>query len=282
MDNATRPMLWSIRRELWENRSVYLAPLIVAAVVLFGSLFATMTLPKRVRAASTEPAKLAAALKPFQIAPAPIMLATFIVGFFFALDALYGERRDRSILFWKSMPVSDRTTVLSKAAIPLIVLPLIAFVLSVAVVFVLLFVGTLVLAGHGLSAARLWPEVMSEPLVMFYGLTVHTLWFAPIYCWLLLISAWAKRAPFLWALLPPFAIGAAERMATGASRFGRLMKYRVTGAMDKAFVVDPRTHDITGTSPVEFLLTPGLWLGLAFAAGCLVAATRLRRNREPI
>ena len=59
------------------------------------------------------------------MAPAPIMFATFLVGIFYCLDALHGERRDRSILFWKSLPVSDLTTVLSKASIPFAVLPLI-------------------------------------------------------------------------------------------------------------------------------------------------------------
>ena len=72
-----------------------------------------------------DPAKRhALVVRPFSMAPAPIMLATFLVGLFYSLDALYGERRDRSILFWKSLPVSDRTTVLSKASIPLVVLPL--------------------------------------------------------------------------------------------------------------------------------------------------------------
>src|SRR5688572_4859837 len=103
--DSTRPLYWSVRRELWENRSVVLAPLIVAAVVLFGTLLSTISLPKKVR-------QNAVIVQPFQMAPAPIMLAMFIVAAFYSLDALYGERRDRSILFWKSLPVSDRTTVL--------------------------------------------------------------------------------------------------------------------------------------------------------------------------
>ena len=277
----TRPLYWSIRRELWENRSVYLAPLIVAAVVLFGSLIGTIGLPKKMR--MVDAANQQAVFAPMKMAPAPIMLTTFIVGFFFAIDALYGERRDRSILFWKSMPVSDRTTVLSKAAIPMVVLPLIGFVLSLVVVTILLVASTMVVTAHGLSPARLWSSSFPEPVIMLYGLTIHALWFAPIYAWLLLISAWARRAPILWAVLPPFAIGAAERIAAGSTHFGSLLKYRLAGAMQEGFAVDPgQLTEIHQLSPLRFLISPGLWTGLAFAAVCLAAATRLRHNREPI
>src|SRR5438132_12593891 len=107
--SATRPMYWSVRRELWENRSIYIAPLAVAAVTLFGFLIATIG-----RALSTtDPAERRALLEePYTFAALLIMGTTFVVAVFYCLDALHGERRDRSILFWKSLPVSDLTTVL--------------------------------------------------------------------------------------------------------------------------------------------------------------------------
>ena len=158
----TRPMYWSVRRELWENRSITIAPLVVAAVVLFGSLISTIGLPKRMRAASEldDPAKVhAAVVRPYGVAPAPIMFATFLVGIFYSLDALHGERRDRSILFWKSLPVSDRTTVLSKASIPLVVLPLLGLALGVFTQHIILLLSTATLLGNGVSPAPLWTEV---------------------------------------------------------------------------------------------------------------------------
>src|SRR5437773_5399331 len=123
---ATRPFQWSVRRELWENRSIYIAPLIVAMVVLFGFLISTIGLPERRRAVLLlDPGKTRAAIKaPYTIAAIMLILTAFIIGVFYCLDALYGERRDRSILFWKSLPVSDLTTLLSKATIPLVILPL--------------------------------------------------------------------------------------------------------------------------------------------------------------
>lgn len=285
--SETRPMSWSIRRELWENRSIYLAPLIVTAVVLFATSISTMGLPNRMRKAAPANAQ-AAVSAPFRMAPAPIMLATFVVGIFYCLDALYGERRDRSILFWKSLPVSDRTTVLSKASIPLLVLPLIAFALSVVTQLVLVPLTVMVLLGRGIGAAPLMTEIrfFQGLLIMIYGLTVHVLWFAPIYCGLLLISAWARRAPVMWAVLPLVAISAVERIAFNTSLFMSFLQYRVTGAMTEAFIVRAKGSGgnfdrLSQLAPAKFLSAPGLWVGLIFAAACLAAAVRLRRNREP-
>src|SRR6266702_6165710 len=112
----TRPFYWSVRRELWEKRSIYIAPLIVAMVVLFGFLVSTAGLPERRRAVLLlDPGKTRAAIEaPYNMAAIMLILTAFIIGVFYCLDALYGERRDRSILFWKSLPVSDLTTLLSK------------------------------------------------------------------------------------------------------------------------------------------------------------------------
>ena len=264
-----RQLYWSVKRELWENRFLYLAPMFVAAIVLFASLINVLY-----RASRNE-----SVLGPFDMAPAPIMLATFIVGAFYSLDALYGERRDRSILFWKSLPVSDVTVVMSKASIPFVVLPATAYVISVAVILVMLIVSAPVVLGNGMSLAAMWRDLAwhEDLIVMFYGLAVHTLWFAPIYGWLILISAWAKRAPFLWAVLPPVAIAAFERIVFNTTGFASILGYRVIGAMQRAFMNDGETM-----TPLKFLSTPGLWIGLIAAAACLAAAVRLRRHREPI
>jgi len=288
----TRPLYWSVRRELWENRFLHLAPLVVTAVVLFASLISTVYLPHKIRTLSAlDPARRhAAVVAHFSMAPAPIMMTTLLIGLFYCLDALYGERRDRSMLFWKSLPVSDLTTVLSKASIPLLVLPLIAFALSVITQLIMLFASTAVLIINGVSPAALFAEFrfFQGPLVMLYGLTVHALWFAPIYGWLLLVSAWARRMPVLWATLPLLALGVVEKIAFGSSHFANLLKYRVIGAMGLAFATDPSHHgtgvldQLSQLRPGAFLSAPGLWTGLIATAAFLAAAVRLRRDRQPI
>src|SRR5256885_669472 len=110
----TRPFYWSVWRELWENRSIYVAPLIVAVVQIFALAISTIGMAERRRAVLLldDPLKQRAAIEaPYDVAAMMMIFVVFIVGVFYCLDALHGERRDRSILFWKSLPVSDRTTV---------------------------------------------------------------------------------------------------------------------------------------------------------------------------
>jgi ABC-2 type transport system permease protein len=287
---ATRPFYWSVRRELWENRSITIAPLVVAALALFGLLINTVVaMPNKMRTLpALDPAKqLNVVVMPYSLAASVILLTGFIVGAYYCLDALYGERRDRSILFWKSMPVSDLTTVLSKMSIPFAVLPLLTFTVALATQLIMLLLSSAILLGNGVSPGTQWTALPLFQMtgVMLYGITVHALWFAPIYGWLLLVSAWARRAVFLWAVLPFFAIFVVERLALGTSWFASVLKYRMMGAMVEAFAADAGKTPITQLSqlePVKFLGSPNLWLGLAFAGACLAAAVWLRRNREPI
>src|SRR6202022_1287612 len=185
---ATDPMYWSIRRELWENRSLTIAPLAVTAFVLFVLLITAFGLPRKMRTLPTlDPAKQHALVaNHFSMAPGPIMITTILVGIFFSLDALHGERRDRSILFWKSLPVSDLTTVLSKVIIPLVVLPLIAFAIVVCVRLIMGLETGVVLIFHGMSPATTWAHVpmFQNWLVLLYGLVVLALWLSPLYGWL--------------------------------------------------------------------------------------------------
>ena len=282
--SATRRMYWSVRRELWENRSIYIAPLAVAGVVLFGFLIATIG-----RAVATvDPARKAAVLaEPNSFAAVLIMGTAFIVGIFYSLDALYGERRDRSIFFWKSLPVSDLTTVLSKVTIPLIILPLLSFAIAVVTQFVMLLLSTAVLLGSGLSVGTLWTQLSffhMSLMLLYHILTVHGLWYAPIYGWLLLVSAWARRAPFIWAFLPPFVIWGVEKIAFNTSHFLAMLQYRLTGPEPSTTTAPGGTlmDILSALTPAQFFSTPGLWIGLAIAAAFLAAAVRLRRYRGPI
>jgi len=267
---ATQPFYWSVRRELWEYRSIYIAPLAVAVVTLFGYLIASMI-------------RGVALLQPFSFAAGVIMMAAFIVSIFYSLETLHGERRDRSILFWKSLPVSDLTTVLSKASIPLVVLPLLGFAIIVATELIMLLLGSLVLMGSGLDVGTLWTPVFRMwPMLLYHLVTVHTLWYAPMYAWLLLVSAWARRAAFLWAALPWLAICAVEKIAFNTTRFAAMLGYRFAGGPEAIPGVDSFFDPMTQLTPGRFLSSPGLWIGLAVAAAFLAGAVRLRRCQGPI
>jgi len=284
-----RRIYWSVQRELWENRSLYLAPLAVAALFIVGYLISIMRLVSKIHAGLVlNPSQQQQALEqPYHFAALFIMGTTFIVSVFYCLDALYGERRDRSILFWKSLPVSDLTTVLSKASIPLVVLPLITFVITVVSQWITLLLSSLILLAGGQSVAALWsdlPMFRMSVMLLYHLLAFHSLWFAPLYAWLFLISAWARRAPFLWAVLPPIAIAVVEKIAFDTSHFASLLANRFSGGgQSDGFTpghmsMVPLTQLGVGT----FLVSPGLWGGLLVAAAFLALAIRLRRSREPI
>ena len=288
MSTPRTDLLWSVRRELWENRSIYLAPLAVAALFLVGFLVTLVRLPERMRAASAlAPLQRQEAIEqPYVIAAVVLMAIAMLVAVFYSVDALYGERRDRSILFWKSMPVSDLTTVLSKASIPILVLPLVTFAVTVATQFLMLLTSTAVLAASGMSVSTLWTDV---PFFEISGIHLshivgfHGIWWAPLYGWLLLASAWAKRAPFLWATLPPVAIGAVEKIALGTSHFASFLQNHFLGGPVTGGTGGGMSMDMLGEDPWGwFLLDPGLYVGLAVTALFLLAAVWLRRSRGPI
>jgi len=276
---------------LWENRSIYVAPLIVAAVQVFALAISTIGLAERRRGVLLldDPVKQRAAIEATYDAAAMMMIfVVFIVGVFYCLDALHGERRDRSILFWKSLPVSDLTTVLSKATIPLVVLPLIAFAIVVCVQLVMLLMSSANLLVHGVSPATTWAHfpVFQNWLVMLYGLIAIALWHTPIYGWLLLVSGWARRATFLWAVLPLIVIQIFEKIVFGTSFFAKLLQHRLMGFAPHAFGFHGEGHptidSLAQLTPGRYLGSPGLWLGLLFAAVFLAAAVRLRRYRGPL
>jgi len=287
--STTRPMYWSVLREVWENKSIYIAPSIVGAVILFGALISSGHLPERRRNAMLldEVRRRAAIELPYNIVAMVLIVTAFIVGFFYCLDALYGERRDRSILFWKSLPVSDVTTVLSKAIVTLVILPLVIFGVAVVTQFIMLLISSAVLAPSGLAGTT-WANfnLARESVVLLYGLIVIALWHAPIYGWALLVSGIARRATFLWAVLPPIAISIFEKITFNTSYFASMLKDRLTGAGDTAFAFHMHRSIsidlLSQLTPGRFLMTPGLWIGLLFAAGFVIAAVQLRRYHGPI
>jgi ABC-2 type transport system permease protein len=287
-----RPFFWSVSREIWENRFIYIAPLAVALVVLTAFTIGTVHLPHILQSNHTvcKPGPCAPPPDglPFSIAAIAVMLTGILVGIIYCLGALYNERRDRSILFWKSLPVSDLVTVLSKASIPLIVIPAIIFAVTLVLQLIMQATGGVIVVFDGESLPafwRAWP-FFRMACVLLYGLVTLALWHAPLYAWLLMVSAWARRVPFLWAVLPPLGLGLAEKIAFDTSFFGNMLADREFGSFNAAF------NGLSGSqitsiqwdqlAPVQFLETPELWFGLAFAIVFLGVASRLRRGRAAL
>lgn len=305
--HKTRPFYWSVRRELWEHPSVYLAPLVAACLALLGYVVGTHWLVRLVRAATKARDHVrtmdtgnieafAAATKaavrtgagvvtPYMFVPGMVFAVVVVVTLFYASGALYGERRDRTILFWKSLPVSDTTTVLAKAFIPLLVMPAVMFAVVFVTHLVMLALASLVLLAGGVSPADLMGFLPFPLLWAAFGrgVLIMALWNAPIICWLMLVSGWAKRVAFLWAIGPFAAVCIVEKLAFNTQHIALFLLQRLTGGYMLAFLHDGHEIErLADLNPLPVLANLDLWGGLVFAALCLAAAVRLRRYRDPI
>src|SRR5207247_391693 len=129
-----------------------------------------------------------------------------------------------------------------------------------------------------MSPASTWAHVpfFQNWVVLLYGLVAIALWHTPIYGWLLLVSGWARRATFLWAVLPLLAISIFEKITFNTVHFIRMLGNRLTGFAAEAFDFqgqhNPDIHSLAQLTPGRYLSTPGLWIGLAVAAAFIFAA----------
>ena len=282
MTNTTRPFLTLVRRELWEHGGLVWAPLAMALTIIVVSLVSVMVkgsvdidlgedrpLPELFGDAEKQRGIFSLVMAGLVW---PQLLVAFVVVFFYLLDGLFTERRDRSILFWKSLPVSDTKTVLSKLFVALVAMPLWSWALSLVVGLVVF--GVLATQVSGTPAAGLgtwhggtWLMVQAT---MLGKMAIAALWYLPVAGWLLLVSVLAKRAPFLWATLPFLVLSLAERIALGTNVMGALVAQRLFGFREEVSLI--------GEFPL--LASPGLWIGVAVGAALVYAAIRVRQRSD--
>ena len=212
----------------------------------------------------------------------------------YLLGCLYDDRKDRSILFWKSLPVSDLMTVTSKVLTALVVLPLL-FTLASAVTFLgFLLISTVaaLIAGTGGSIwAAIWEPapLITGPLNLFANYFMQGLWAAPFLGWLLLVSSWTKRKPILMATIPLGIIMFLEAYYYRTTRFADLVLERLYGWLAPVDFETSR-HLVTGdlisnqvemyAQPMAFFGVAELWYGLALAAIFFAGAVFIRRYRD--
>ncbi|MEM9383981.1 MAG: hypothetical protein AAGA68_02905 [Pseudomonadota bacterium] len=307
-----------VRRELLEHRSIFFAPGILTLIILAASLFAVakgLSVGSEVNEAlrelrSADPERvhimlrslLALTLIPFAL---PFNLLMSAVAGFYLLDSLYGERKDRSVLFWRSLPVSDTQSVLAKLLTGLVavgLVELVAVIIAYALNGLVLSVGLIALGENPITLLWLPAPWISGPLFLLYVVLAQALWFAPFAAWLLLVSSAARNAPFLWALGVPAALMYLEWLLFRTQNLvdwigGHVRDFgyyalnteddevRFNGD-DFADVFD-EFGDMEGPlsllsvpDPIALLTAPGLWIGLVIAAIFTLGAIRLRRYHD--
>ena len=282
MINTTRPFLTLVRRELWEHGSLIWAPLAMALMIIVVSLVSGMVkgsididlgedrpLPELFGDAEKQRGIFTLVMAGLVL---PQLLVGFVVVFFYLLDSLFTERRDRSILFWKSLPVSDAKTVLSKLFVALVAVPLWSWALSLVVGLVVFGVVAAQVSGTPAAGLGTWHggTWLTVQASLLGKLAIGVLWYLPVAGWLLLVSVLAKRAPFLWATLPFLVFSLAERIALGSNVVGALVAQRLFGFREEVSLM----------SEFPLLASPGLWIGVAVGAALVYAAIRVRRRSD--
>jgi len=327
---------WLLKREYWENRGGFLwAPLIAGGISLVMSLIGILLGLWGLRRAAESGdlhidntninvngldlklltahmdakamADLGNTLDATLVLSSlwPFVVLAFVV-FFYCLGALYDDRRDRSILFWKSLPLSDTQTVLSKALSALLVAPVIAVIASVLTMFGFMAILSVVVLAHGGNPLTLiWGPASPLAFVASHlsWLPVYLLWALPTVGWLLMWSAWAKSKPFLWAVMLPLFAGIIVSTTHVMNLFkmtsgwfwqhivGRLLLGTLPGS-DLFYRTDQlqsvmRDSDnvaaaLSPASQLAALALPELWIGAAFGVAFIIIAIRLRRRAGEI
>lgn len=287
--------IWLVRREFWENRAIWTIPAVIGGfmglIALFGRID-LMVIPEQV------PSRVVGG--GFMLAVgATFMVIMSIYSTWYLLDCLYADRKDRSVLFWKSMPISDTTTVMSKLATALIVIPavyLAAADLTTLMMAFIISVRASASIGGALWNADLWLQLQA---LWLYVILTTALWYLPLAAYPLVVSAWAKRAVMLWSLLPPLALLLAERWFFGTHVIAGQIGERLVGYARLAFH-DGRGDGSWVTTVVDngvirmpanvwgffnaggFFSSPETWIGVAVGAALIVCAIQLRTRRTEI
>jgi ABC-2 type transport system permease protein len=287
--------IWLVRREFWENRAIWMIPAAIGGVMVLIALFGRIDL---MSISSQMPSRAFGG--GFLLAVGATFFAVLsIYSTWYLLECLYADRKDRSVLFWKSLPISDTTTVMSKLATALMVIPLVYFAAADLTALLMAFIISVRASssvGGALWHVDLWLQLQ---VLWIYMIVTTALWYLPVAGYLLVVSAWAKRAVMLWSILPPVALLLAERWFLGSHVIASQIGERLLGYPAVAFKDDPGgrswettviNDDIVRTptgiwhffSLDGFLSSYETWIGAAVGIALIVCAIQLRTRRTEI
>jgi ABC-2 type transport system permease protein len=277
--------IWLVRREFWENKAIWVMPACIGGLMVVAGLFGKVEIA--MLSASDQQSELPGVL--FLAAIGGVFWAAMsIYSVWYLLDCLYADRKDRSVLFFKSLPLSDAATVFSKLFVALIAIPLVYFAAADISALLMAFVVSVrarLVFGNILWRPELWAQ---QQVLWLYVIATGVLWYLPVVGWLLLVSAWAKRAVILHAILPPLAIVLAEHLFLGTHAAAALFRDRLLGGTYAALhhpinwslqrgEMTPGVWQLP--DPVGFLSSAEVWIGVLLGAACIAGAVQLRKRR---
>ena len=319
--SPARKFGWLLRREFWENRGGFFwAPVIAGIVIcvlsLLGAIAGTLHISNLKGEFRLETSADEYVDQLGFIGDGGLLSGVGIVGlvlgfvvFFYCLGALYDDRRDRSILFWKSMPVSDWLTVLSKLAWALVLGPTLAILIGLVIGACLMLISALTMSMFGAPAAWLmifYSHPIQVTLKALSVVPIYAAWSLPTVGWLMLCSAFARSKPFLWAVLVPILsatllswMGALPGISMPHGTIWYVLGYRGllsiapgTWYIDSTLVGRLAASAQNIDSPADVMnvidLSRGwhifagadVWIGMAAGAAMIALAIWLRRRRD--
>ena len=295
-----------LQREIWEHRSIYVAPIAVAVIMSFVSIAGMVTVSafdNEVRMAILGASNIVgdaerqAAMTVFFLGTSWIFLFTLaIMTVFYTLDSLYAERKDKSILFWRSLPVTDAETVVSKLLTALFVLPLVIVAAIIVTHLVNLTASSIWIAVKGGDASHLvWGSValFDNWFAALIVTLASAIWMSPFIGWFLFVSSFTKRMPLLMAFMPLILIPLIELIFFRTSYFaqavfgrGDLMPLFRGMDIEEFFDEDHMQINeqmislLAHLDIVQFLSSPSLWAGIVVCGLFTTAAIYVRRYRD--
>ena len=294
-----------IRREIWEHRSIYVTPMAIASIVTLG-VFAMLIFASGFAAEldavifgatniAGETERKAALTLYFLGTSWLFLVALAILTVFYCLDSLYAERKDKSILFWRSMPVTDAETVISKLIIALLVIPVAAIIGIIVTHLVNLVVTSVWVSMKGGDASLLiWGSVslLDNWLAAVIVILATGIWMSPFIGWFLFVSAYTKRSPLLMAFMPLVLIALLEKIILRTHIFAQYVLGRAdemplirTENVERFFdeeqwrIAEGATHLLVHLDIVQFLTSPATWAGIIVCGLLSTAAIYVRRYR---
>jgi len=294
-----------VKREFWEHRSIYITPVAISVIVTLGVLAMLMFVSgfaKELDVAIFGAQNVAgdterqAALTGFFVGTSWFFLVALgVLTIFYCLDSLYAERKDKSILFWRSLPVTDAETVLSKLFTAIIVIPVVA-VLGIMVTHLInLVVTSIWVSSKGGDAGMLiWGSVplLDNWLAALIVTLAIAIWMSPFVGWFLFVSAYTKRSPLLMAFMPIIVIPLLEGIFLRSSVFAeavldrggmplfRAMEFEAMFEDEQWRQYDDVAYLLTHIDLVQFLTSPQLWAGIVVCGLFVTAAIYVRRYRD--
>lgn len=288
-----------LRREYWEHRGRFLwLPVVIFGLFMLAALIGGIA----IGGGFTDIHPSGAA------SPGGVAALGYFIGFVFYIifafssvayfvSCLSEDRVDKSVLFWRSLPVSDTATVLAKVGAFALLGTLIIWIATIVTHLIVLFALASAASARGAAGFTVyssWTALLGTWALYAWAMLLNVLWWLPYIGWLLAISSIFKKRTWLWAAWPPIAVGFIEEIVSSIFTphmtwhfFQFIASHLVTAPIYPWGGPDITSATLAAQSQQSFLVSagaitdfitlPSMWIGVGIGVGLIVFAIVARR-----